>query len=283
MGGRIMTRYNATWLLSLALASLLVVADHLHGQTKLIDDFGDGNDDGWIRVDLLKPFGLGEAVFDASSNKYVISSADDVVPLPEGCTGAGSFWQPSATGHRDTHRYSNGTLRTTLRFDNDISNGFVALRGDVGTVSLYDFAANNSVDIIYIDRLENGVSVTGGAGLVSAPFDLITDQEYVMEATAVGPHLSMKIWPVGDEEPAQPQISIVDHTLALGSVGVTSYYCTGFDGDVLSTSFDDITFTPGNSAFGADAAIVAIPEPTGFLAMLIGIAGLGMSRRLLCT
>lgn len=280
-----MTWHKATWILGLVF--FLGAAGHLFGQsksTKPIDDFSDGNDDGWIRVDLLQPFGLGEAVFDASSTRYVISSAATVVPLPEGCTGAGSFWQPSATGVRDARRYSNGTARAAFRFDNDISNGFVALRGDLATLNLYDFAANNSADKIYIDRLANGVSVTGGSGLISAPFAFESDEEYVVEATAVGPNLSMKVWSVGDEEPAQPQISIVDHALTLGSLGVVSYYCTGFEGDVLSTSFDDITFTPGNSAFSADSAsVVAVPEPTGFLAMLIGIAVLGGWRRLLRT
>lgn len=56
------------------LSSLLLAAcavGHVHGQaksTKLIDDFSDGNDDGWTQVDLLQAFGLGKGVFDASSN-----------------------------------------------------------------------------------------------------------------------------------------------------------------------------------------------------------------------
>jgi hypothetical protein len=271
----------------LGLIVFVSAATQLHGQaasTKLIDDFSDGSDDGWVHVDLLQPFGLGQAVFDASSNAYELSSADIVPPLPSGagCTGAGAFWLPSVSGARDVERFSNGTVRATFTFNNDISNGLIGLRSDVETVSLYDFAANNSVDTIYIDRLVSGLSVTGGAGLANAPFTMDPGQEYVVEATAVGPQLSMKVWAVGDEEPDDPQLSITDHALTSGSVSVASYYCEGFGGDLLSTTFDDITFTPGNSAFGADAApAAAIPEPSGFLAMLIGLAGLGMRRRYL--
>jgi hypothetical protein len=272
------------------LSSLLLAAcavGHVHGQaksTKLIDDFSDGNDDGWTQVDLLQAFGLGKGVFDASSNSYVISSADPVpqLPLGAGCVGVGSFWLSSTNGAQDVHRFSNGTVRATIQLNNELSSSFISLRSDAETVTLYDFAAANSDDEIVIDYVLNGVSQTDRVGLARAPFDFDLGQEYVMEATAVGPHLSMKVWAVGSEEPDQPQISATDHTLTSGSIGVVSYYCDGDGGgDVLSTSFDDITFTPGNSAFGAAASsATAVPEPAGLMGMLIGIAGLGLRRRL---
>lgn len=280
MGENTMTRSNLTTMLAPALLILIGLAGVLHGQAnsvKLIDDFNDGDDDGWRRIDFLQALGLGETIFDASSNAYSISSVDEVVPIPAGCVGSGSVWEPSATGARDRHRYSNGTVRATLRLNNDISSGFITMRSDPDTITEYVFAANNSLDLVVIERIVNAQTEES---LGSAPFELDAGQDYIIEATAVGPHLSMKIWQSGDEEPSEPQIIAMDETLKSGVFGLVSYYCAGDSGDILSATFDDITFTPGNSAFGADRSSVnAVPEPTSFAVISMGIVGLGLMRR----
>ena len=274
-----MTRYNLTTVLTLVLLIVLAPARILHGQansTKLIDDFNDGNDDGWASLDFLQILGLGETIFDASTNAYTIRSVDEVVPITAGCGASGSFWEPSTKGARDKHRYSNGTVRATLRFDNDISNGYVGMRYDPETISLYDFFANNSIDVIGIGRITNAQTVD----LVAAPFELATGQDYIVEATAVGPQLSIKIWKTGDDEPAEPQLFVMDDAFTSGELGLVSYYCAGDSGDIMSTSFDDVTFTPGNSAFGADrSSVKGVPEPAGFVVMCMGIVALGLMRR----
>ena len=54
--------------------------------------------------------------------------------------------------------------------------------------------------------------------------ELVAGNKYVMEATAIGPHLSLKVWRVGDEEPELPQVSIMlcENSQKVSSVGVNS-------------------------------------------------------------
>ena len=183
-------------------------------------------------------------------------------------------------------------MRAKFTLNNDLSGGFITLRGDssdISTLSFYDFLASANRDeenpgFIGIDLVLDGADTTPTPGdtLARAPFDLVTGNEYIMEATAVGPHLSLKAWAVGDEEPDQPQVSVIDHTLTSGKIGLASYNCpTDGGGDVLSTSWDDITFTPSNSAFAAHASSMAtVPEPSTVSLVALSLVGVfGLRRR----
>ena len=217
---------------------------------ELIDDFNDGNDDGWTRLDLLDLTGVGSANFDASSTQYVISSDGELPVLPEACNGAGAFWTPSLTDPQ----FANGTVRAKVSFDTDISNAFVALRLDAAGNG-YDFAANNAVDRIFVDRLAGFVGLPGG--LSSIPFTLETGEEYIIEGSAIGSQLAMKIWKVGDAEPATPQLMATDDTHDSGALWVAAYYCANPPvGGQLSARFDDVTFT--------------VPEPSSALIAMVG-------------
>jgi hypothetical protein len=264
-----MQRCKSTVLVSVVCLSLLGATGHLHAQAKLIDNFDDGNDEGWTHIDLLAILGVGSSDFDASSGSYVVSTDGEVPELPPGipCSGgvAGRAASPA-----DTSRYSNGTAKATVRFDNAISSGGLLMRADPSQLNAYNFAANNSEDRIYIDLIENGIGLTGG--LASQEFDLAPSQDYIIEGRAVGPHLSMKIWEAGADEPDEPQLSVFDTTYETGMLGVLSYYCTPDYGDSLSTTFDDIYFLPGNSDFGTDGPM-GIPEPSSLFLTVFALLG----------
>jgi hypothetical protein len=44
----------------------------------------------------------------------------------------------------------------------------------------------------------------------------------MMEARAVGCQLSLKVWPVGSDEPLEPQMTVIDDSVAAGILGVTT-------------------------------------------------------------
>jgi hypothetical protein len=225
----------------------------------LSDDFNDGNDEGWTHVDLLSLTGVGTTDYSASSGSYVISSQEELPVLAQDCNGGGTFWTPSLSDPL----FAEGVVRATVRLDNEISNAFIGLRLDAAGNG-YDFAVNNSSDRIFIDRLVGFVGLQDG--LSSMPFELVPGQDYIIQGTALGPNLSMKIWKVGDPEPAEPQLTGVDATYTVGAVWLATYYCaTPPEGGQISARFDNVTFQ--------------VPEPSAFSLALLGFMALVRSAR----
>jgi hypothetical protein len=72
------------------------------------------------------------------------------------------------------------------------------------------------------------------------------NEDWNIEAGAVGDQLSMKVWRVGDLEPDAPQLTFTDSTHRTGFFAVESNIHTSpFPGPArISATFDDIYFVP---------------------------------------
>jgi hypothetical protein len=239
-----------------AIVSVLSLAAAASAQWVLIDDFNDGNDEGWTHQDLLASTPWGPTIYDASSFEYHISSTAPI-PLLNEYVFTGSYWTESAVNPV----YSEGFLRTTVRSENLATHMGTVMRWDFEALSGYGFGADNMNDTIVIARLDAGELIT----LAGAPFTLEVGRNYIMEAGTNGPNLSLKVWAEGGSVPPNPQVTWVDATYALGAFGlyvVNQTQASGGVGGPFSGYYDDVYF---------------IPEPASLV--MLALSGLMLARR----
>ncbi len=211
-------------------------------QAELIDDFNDGNDNGWSHFDGLEGTPWGPTIYDASSGQYVISSTQPLPPLGQTVV-TGTFWTESI----GDPSFSNGFWTTMIRADNTATNLASAMRFDLVNGNGYVFIVDIPQDTIGIVRVDKGGAIT----LVVGFFKLLPGQDYLLQAGAVGPdlspgaNLSLKIWAVGDPEPKDPQLTASDFSYLVGAFGLFIFNEPGGPGGQLSGRFDNVTFCPG--------------------------------------
>jgi hypothetical protein len=217
-----------------------------------IDDFDDGDDGGWEREDFTP---AQVAVFDASSGSYTL---DSMIPVPIDDPFVGTVdanWGPS----ENQPRFSNGTLRGTVRANTDGSTVGLLLRANDESGTDYGFYGSTGFGTFYIERFDATTNPEAPQTIIAMAdlhqFPFVAGQTYRLEASVVGSRIRMKAWKVGDPEPDAPMLSLEDHGLKPAS-GSTICVITIFDPAPLaaagasevrvSGTFDDITFTPGN-------------------------------------
>ena len=201
----------------------------------LVDDFGDGDDVGWTHVDGLAESLFGPTIYDATSGAYNIRPTNPLFQLPI-LVATGSFWTPSLINPA----YSNGTWETTVRAG-AATNMMALMRFNPVTGNGYAFAFNPVEGGVAISRLD-GMGFTAIAG-VMAPTSF--DEDYQIQATAVGSDLALKLWKLGDPEPVAPTITASDPTHALGAFALAVYNQPGLpEGSSLTGWFDNVMFVP---------------------------------------
>jgi hypothetical protein len=208
-------------MLGLTAAACLTLPASVQGQ--LLDDFSDCNDDGWTR--FTDPWGLPGAAWDASSGVYRLSA----VGFPG---GAAVLSQLDSTA--DPH-FSNGYLWATVVRESENSWTNLLMRGDMESQNAYQFACHPDLGlfIAIIENSEHTVLATD-PNTVQAVGGV-----YIMEAGAIGSDLELRLWPLGDPRPKDPQVSYTDSTFPSGTSGVAAAAVA--DGD-LSVTFDDVCF-----------------------------------------
>ncbi len=211
-------------------------------QAELIDDFNDGNDKGWSHFDGLQGTPWGPTIYDASSGQYVISSTQPLPPLRQPVV-TGTFWTESI----GDPSFSTGFWTTMIRADNAATNLASAMRFDLVNGNGYVFIADITQDTIGIVRVDNGSAII----LVAGIFELLPEQDYLLQVGVMGPdlsrgaNLSLKIWAVGDPEPIDPQLTASDFSYLVGAFGLFIFNEPGGPGGQLSGRFDNVTFCPG--------------------------------------
>ena len=129
-GPHVTTSFRLCFLLVTALAT------QAPAQTILIDDFNDGNVDGWTTFDSTVgrrgPFRYGPGIFDASSGAYHLETTGIV---PVGAPGNGRLW--STWDQSSDPTFSNGFVRAKVRVETDETIVSLALRGS-GTKAAFD-------------------------------------------------------------------------------------------------------------------------------------------------
>lgn len=233
----------------IAIGCALAAATSTFGQLVAVDNFNDGNDNGWGHLDLLPP-PYGPTNYNVVSGEYVLSSSQPIGPIPQQVPTA-AFWQSSV----GDPFFANGTLTMDVRANNGQTSVFSMLRANPLVGDAYSFSANPVLNTVYISRVI-GLGITD---IASAPFTFTPGQDYTLEASAINSTLSLKIWISGGSVPASPQVTVSDSALTSGAIGLGIFkWTSGPDGE-LSGAFDDVSFN-------------SVPSPATGLALLGGLA-----------
>ncbi len=240
MEGCLMLRHRFTVVALGAIVLMLAYAGPARATMILVDDFNDGNDDGWTPHDLSIGDPWGPGTFDASTGSYQFVGRSAV---PVGEAGSlGSFWDTSSEPS-----FSNGLLRATMRANNDTTITAIVMRATPGPNPAahrwYLFGGNPASGGFWYNEWDG--QHLGQDGFFADELFLPGD-DWMIEAGAVGNQLSMKVWKVGEQEPADPQWTSTDVSpLGLGQIGVAAWHwpLEQTPAGIVDATFDDIYFT----------------------------------------
>lgn len=237
------------------LAVMLLTFSTGHAQTFLVDDFSDGDDEGWTHLVTGE-----DIVYDASQKHYHLRSTDVVRP---GGGGLISVWDASADDS-----YSNGILRATVRAGTLGSGGHLLVRVDARQLNGYGFLAStdNGNDSFQIRSFLGG-SPTVLASLSQDELAFRPGDEWNIEAAATRDQLSLKAWRVGDPVPAEPQLVATDSNYSTGLLGVTA----GIAGDASEPAMTDFKVD--------DIYFTIVPEPASSLTFVFGLVAITSAAR----
>jgi len=207
--------------------------------TDLLDDFVDGAS-GWAPVHNMAD--VGGASYSVIESEYQLGSVDALPDANELYFAAAARNETYANAE-----FRNGVVRTKFRLHNGQTNMQVLMRhsGDADQGSFYGFFANkanpNFDGGIGITRWENGVP--RWEEFVELP--LVVEQDYYLEASAIGDQLAIKVWATSSDEPDSPQVALSDSSSNESETGIAilAYNQPGIGGQI-SGSFGDVWFTP---------------------------------------
>jgi protocatechuate 3,4-dioxygenase beta subunit len=227
-------------LIGLGLLFVAALATQAFSQTILIDDFNDGNADGWTTRDRTVGRPWGPGTFDASSGAYQLEMAS-IAPGTPGRGYLASFWDQSS----DSPMFSDGFVRAKVRVETLGSMGLLLLRisGNLDTGgNVYQFGPTTAFNGFVFVKIVKGVNVQ--VRRVPGNFSLRLNDWWNIEAGAVGDQLSMKVWRDGEPEPESPQLIFRDSDfLGPGYLGVQANIDNEFrEATRASATFDDIYF-----------------------------------------
>ena len=216
---------------------LLTPASVASATWTLIDDFSDGNDDGWWRTDVLPGPPVGPGIFDASSGAYHLQNGGSR-PIAIDAHWMGSGWTDSLVDPQFTH----GFLRAKVKADTAGSLPWMWMRWSEELDGDYLFLANSVKHRFQIERL--------GTPYLVFPLDdpaiqFNLGEEWNIEGGTVGDQITLKVWQVGAPEPTTPQLTVIDSKYNQGShFGVGGNVHGEALPSFLDVTFDDMYFMP---------------------------------------
>ena len=215
-----------------------------------VDDFDDGDSEGWEETD----FTGGRGSFDASSGAYVLRTTE---PIPVDDLSVGTLdadWEAS----EDQPRFANGTLRGTIRANTDGTTVGFLLRDSHETESDYGFYGSASFGTFYIEHFSLTDSPDAPQTILAMAdprrFPFEAGKTYNLEATAIGPVLTLTAWEVGQRKPNRPILCVIDRRIspreATGVAAIAFFdpvplVEAGVTHVEVDATVDDLTFTPG--------------------------------------
>lgn len=220
------------------------------GSTLVIDDFNDGDSEGWLEND----FTGGRGMFDASSGSYVLETTEPI-PIDDPSVGTlDADWEPS----EGVPMLANGTMRGLIRANTyGTTIGFL-FRESHETETDYGFYGSTSFGTFYIERFNLFENPDAPQTIIAmadpAKFPFEVGVTYVLEATVVGSKLELNAWKLGDPKPAAPILSVQDKEFKAPEntgLGTIAFFdplplsLQGVEEVVVSATVDDLTFTPG--------------------------------------
>src|SRR3990172_5161733 len=228
---------NSQSLSHIAAACFLSLAVAGNVEAVLIDNFNDGNDDGWSHIDNTTGSPWGPGIFDANSGSYTLATSGIVAEDPFFISDTlGSQWTGSSAP-----QFSNGFFRAKMRANTEGTSFFLILRKTGG--SGYAFGGATNRNTFYISRVDDAVNIPLQE-LGPPPSPITAGEDWIVEAGAVGSQLSLKVWRDGEMVPTAPQLAVIDPTYSSGMFVVSARKDWAFQGTVqVSATFDDIVFT----------------------------------------
>jgi protocatechuate 3,4-dioxygenase beta subunit len=225
--------------LGFGLFLVVALAPQAYSQTILIDDFDDGNADGWSIIDTTIGEPWGPGTFDASSGAYHFEGGG--LAQAGGDSGLAIVWDESSDP-----TFRDGFVRAKVRSETLGGTAGILLR--YSPDNLYAFfgtTANNGIPGNGAFLYNKGVNGRQAEWRqLPGNFRFGVNEDWYIEAGAVGNQLSMKVWRVGEPEPESPQLTLTDSAHGTGQFGVYSnIHASPFPGPArVSATFDDIYF-----------------------------------------
>jgi hypothetical protein len=241
-----MSRKGIAIVLTLITASALAAG---HNRTILIDNFNDGDAEGWEETD----FTGGRGVFYVSGGKYQLETIE---PIPVDDPSVGTLdadWELS----EDAPLFANGTVRGTMRANTDGTTVGFLLRDSHETESDYGFFGSASFGTFYIERFELVAHPEAPQTILAMAdpkkFPFKAGETWNLEASVVGHKLSLKAWRVGERKPHRPILTVHDKVLdedsgsgiaAIAFFDPAPLMADGVENVHVWGTVDNITFTP---------------------------------------
>ena len=234
---------------------LVTLACHSDAQI-LIDEFDDGNDDGWTHISSYLSESLGPPIFDASSQTYQLGSTQQIHDIDSVRNGGflGATWDASADP-----LYSDGILRARFNITESATNFGLNFRV-ADDLTSYEFGATSlstslsptgpgAEGVFLFNKYVGGQNTKNEIVQFGVPK---IDEEWIVEGGVVGDRVTMKYWAVGEPEPATPQFEWIDpDPIPAGFIGVSANVDgTGIEATGnpppwrIGVTVDDIWFTP---------------------------------------
>jgi hypothetical protein len=240
----------------------------------LVDDFADGDDAGWTRIDFT-----GAAAFDAGSGAYRLRTAGPLPPDDPSVGTMAATWDGSA----DDAAFGHGVVGGTVRANTAGTTAGFYLRGNTTPSEDHDygFYGSSSFGTFYIERFDitaGGQTILAMADPARHPF--VAGVDYRIEGGVWGEWVWLRAWAVGQPRPVLPQLVVRDGTfgpedgLLLGAIAFFDPAAVGGPVQVDAT-FDDITFRPlpGPFASGSSAEPGSLAAHPDWLPSTAGGAG----------
>ena len=224
-----------------------------HGQTILIDDFNDCNDDGWTR-DQVGAIGTWDPSFmhdPDSSCAYRLAAEEGTGTL------VGAAWDGAVDPV-----FSKGFFRATVRAETPETAFVMAIRNQNPPVF-----GDAYVLLVNLRKQKMSLEKARGIGTLElTDLNMSANEDWFIEIGAVGDQLTAKAWRVGDPEPAA-QLTATDPTFTTGGLTIGAGIEHGDPVGIGGAVFDDLIFT--------------VPEPSTSLLIGVGLLGvLTLGRRL---
>lgn len=260
-------RIAAALLLGAAASSTATYAQPLP-----VDDFNDGNDDGWMH--LLPSGGPLDGRYDASAFTYHLYTVG-AVPFGQ-FHGLIAAWTPS---YELPQRYSDGFFRA-LVWANTATDLFIGMRTTatpecLGETYVFGLRPNGRAEIgIVQGNCTGAIALVAGTHVGFAP----NGTQWWLEAGAVGDEVSLRTWRFGSPPPQMPQlVERLMTPLPPGGLGVAAVHQSNYPTSRVDGALDSLTFTPARPGdtncdgavdfFDIDPFLLALVDPAAYAAV----------------
>ncbi len=236
-------------LIGLTFLLVAALAMQAPAQSILIDDFNDGDANGWSIIDTTIGDPYGPGTFEVSRSGAYHFEGGGLINAGVPAGGAlAALWDESADPI-----FTDGFVRAKVRSEALGGLAAIMLRHTPDNSpyndNLYIFhgtTANNGIPgngAFRVNKIVNGRDVQSRQ--LPGNFSFGVNEDWYIEAGAVGDQLSMKVWRVGEPEPESPQWTFTDSRHTTGDIGIIAAIDNRFRQPArVSATFDNIYFVP---------------------------------------